>query len=406
MSVKILNKSEMAKQNIGHTERHDLFLGDMKQNVESREGVEAPGTSSRIITVESADYQGSEGFAKLWNGIEEDLGKLKKNEATFDAAQYYALVDKLRIDVTRRRFDYMDLTGMMNQEISNPRFSKSVTLDEFLPFGAAFVENNLAGDGVELASQAYGSTGSVTMQGYAAGFADTLENRLYNMDIFSLQRVNDAIARGNVAKRNDLSVGIMPAKTVANSFDASNKQAADAGGATAEDKLYITLDNAIEKLLSQKDPQTGQVIRAPEMFLMLHPSDMRRVERVINGQLTKASGAIVNREPLREITTIFPYYGDSIKVGKKTYTYAGNTAKKAYLFVPRIGYTLVKRPLTQQISSGSAMNLSTEQYAWYWVQTSYTDEFFGSSNAAVKAACNTAYGSGDNFGFVVECTLP
>lgn len=398
----ILDQNAYRKQNIGKAVVHNLYFGDMKANVDSKDAVIIPNSKPAIITVESENYQSSAGFAQLWNEIEDLHMRMKRNESTFDASTYYTLTDKMRMDVSRRRFEYMDFTDMMNTEISNPRFSKSVALDEFMPYTAAFEDNSLSGAAAPLAGQnSYGNTGAVTMQGYAAAYADTLEKRLYDMDIFTLQKVNDSIARGFVAKRNDLSVGLMVGKT----FDASQKVAADTTGATAEDKLYITVDSGIEKLMSLKDPQTGQLIRANEIYAMGNPTDIRRLSRVLNGQLGN-SGAIVNREPLREITNLFAYHGDSIKVGKNTYTYSGVTAKKLYLFVPRVGFTLVKRPLTQQISQGSALVFSTEEYGWYWVQTSYTAEFFGSSDSTVKSACNTAYGSGDGFGFVVEVTLP
>jgi len=80
-------------------------------------------------------------------------------------------------------------------------------------------------------------------------------------------------------------------------------------------------------------------------------------------------------------------------------SFPGVTAGKAYLFVPReYFWVLNKRPLTMETSRGSALQLSTEERAWYRVQSEFSKIFFGSSYPG------TSLGAG--YGAIVEVTLP
>lgn len=394
----ILDRQEIINQRVanGHTEKSPLFLGTKKTNVDNSEPQIVEG-SMRSIEMGSKQYKDSEAYNKIWNEIEDLHSKMKKNVATFPESDYYTLLDRIRIDVTRRRFEYPDLTGLINEEITNYNFSKSVLLNEFLPFGAWFDNYSMQNDSVPLIDQKTGSQDSVAFSAYACGWKDNLENKLYNTDIFSLQRVNDAVARGYVARRNDLSAG----QIVGATYHASQQQAAQTGYDTPEEDLYVTMDLAIEQLLGLRDPQTGQYINAPSISCLCCPSDVRRLNRALNGQLNNAKGKVANREALSEITSLIPYNGDTIYVGKKAYTTSGVTKGECYLYVPRVaGYTLTKRPLTQEIGMGSVLQLSTQEMAWYFVHSSYMAEFFGSSDAGVFAKVGAGYG------FVVKVTLP
>lgn len=381
----------------GYAEESALYRGDKKSNVAVSDSKSKVPGSERSITIKNNAWKGTEGYIKLWNEIDDLLGKLKSNTATFDQTSYDQLVDKLRIDITRRRFEYADLTSMINMEQDGFNDGKSVTLDEILPFGAVFLPDNFRGAAVNKIDQKYGATGTITHQGYSVGWSETLENKLYNLGTDTLKRVMDAVARGYVAKRNDLVAG----QIVGATYNASQLVAADTTGGTKEEKLYITLDSALETLLNLKDPQTGQIIRADRTRLLCYPGDVRRINRAINGVINVGGkGKVANRTPLTEITDIIPYYGDSITVGKKTYTFTGVTKNYAYLYVPDIGITRKKRGLTQETSEGSALTLSQEEMAWYFIQQNYMNEFFGSSDATVFAK------TGAGFGFIVKITLP
>lgn len=396
--MKILNTDSWIQDRIqnSHTESFDHFADSLETVKKSVEKLKPPmaNTETTIVPM-TGRWVNSEGYVALWKEINELREKVSRNADQFDPSAYYDLINKIRIDITRRRYEYVDLTTVIATQISNPSFSKIVSLDEFLPYGLAFVENDLRGTDVELGNQNYGGTGSVTMQGYAVGYVQSLENALFNTDIASIQRLNEALARGYVAKRNDLSAGVLIGAT----YVASQTVAADSTGSSNEDKLYKTIDNAIETLTNLLDPQTGQLIRTGGgLVALVNPGDIRRINRAINGQINDSKGAPINRTPLTEIAQLVPYFGDSIKMGKKVYSYTGVAKNTMYLFVPGTAWILEKRGLTPVMSEGRALNLGQEEFAWYFVQTSYFDEMLGSS------AAGTALGAG--YGYIVKVTLP
>lgn len=392
----IVNKQSF-KENLidsGYAETLRTFAGSMNNNVTAKEDPEIVAES--VLNLTNKAWENTELYNDTWNSIEDLQKKYKQNTASFSQTDYYELIDKIRLDITRRRFEYPDLTTMIDTPVVNEGFSKSVSLDEFLPYAAAFKQYGMNNESVSLIDQKYGATGSVEMVGYAVGWKDTLDNQLFN-SLFSMQRINEAVARGFVAKRNDLSAGEIVGKT----FDASQKVAAATGATlTAEELLYQTLNSGIETLTNLKDPQTDQLIMAPQIYCLCNPGDVRRINRAINGQLNNSKGATANRGPL-EINALIPYKGDSITVGKKTYTYSGVDKNTAYLYVPmEASWSLVKRGLQQEVGKGSVLQLSTQEMAWYFVQTSYRREFFGSSDSAINASL------GEDYGYIVEVTLP
>jgi hypothetical protein len=219
-----------------------------------------------------------------------------------------------------------------------------------------------------------------------------------------LEKLNRAIIRGYRSKRNDLSVlGQMVAKTTAGGWDSGQQVAADTTGSTAEAKLYNTINDAIDTLMGLKDPQTEQEITAARMILACRPGDVRKINRVLNGQLNVGGkGSPANFAALTEITDIIPYNGDTIYRGVEKVSYAGIAENTAYLFVPGPAgapvYTLEKRALTQEMTGRPYLQYATEGRIWYFVQGEYFDEFFGSS------ASGTSLSTG--YGWVVEITLP
>lgn len=384
------------KQNLiekGHTENSRLYSGDKNFNIENKDN-EIDG-SLRSMTIKNQSWKNTEMYNTVWNNIDELLKKA--NTATFDRTSYEQLIDNLRIDITRRRFEFPDLTPFLDDISDGTNDGKSVTLDELLPFGAVFLEDNFRGGAVNKIDQKYGATGSIIHQGYSVGWSETLENKLFNLGLNKMQRVMDAVARGFVGRRNDLSMGVV----VGTTYQASQLVAADTTGGSAEEKLYITLNSALETLINLKDPQTDQLIQTPSINLLVYPGDLRRIDRAINGEINVGGkGKVANRTPLDEIVNIIPYYGDAITVGKKTYTYTGVTKNYAYMYVPGVSITREKRGLTQETSQGSALILSQEEMAWYFAQQSYRNEFFGSSDSVVFAK------TGAGYGFIVKITLP
>ena len=344
-------------------------------------------------------------YNEFWNRIEDQL-KLVKDQIDRKVNieqfpdDYYTLIDIMRIDITRRRIQEMDYTGEMTNEITNVNYSKTVGLNEFRDYTGAFKTMHATNDTVPMIEQKTGETGSVEMALQALGHQRSLEDELYNLDIYSLEKVNRAVTRAHVGWRNDQCLGMLIALTAANAWAARQQQPAiNIAGQTAEENIYQTLDTAIERLINLNDPQTEQPIDAPKLVLACRPNDVRRINKAINGVINLYRGQPSNYAALTDITEIWPYRGDVFYRGPDRIVYDGIAENTAYLFVPGSAgspfWTLVKRQLTQEIGRGSVLQLSREQRAWYFVQTQYAKEFLGETD-----------GCANGTGFVIEITLP
>jgi hypothetical protein len=346
-------------------------------------------------------------YVECWNKIENLLKKVKNQyERKVNINQfpddYYDLIDAIRMDITRRRVQEMDFTSEMTKEITNPNFSQSIDLLEFIPFAGVFEEIKGTNDNVPMLEQKTGSRGSVPVTLYGLGHARTLEDELYNLNIYSLQKVNDAVARAHTGLRNNLCLGPLIALSAAAGWNASQQVAADTSGATYDVRLYLTMRNAIRTLFGLLDPQTRQEIDASSVVLLVRNQVIQwDLSRILQGQLQKFGTPVENRESL-PINQVWMYKGDIVDVGPKRTTYAGVPADTAYLFVPgpagSPSWTLNKRQLTQEVGRGDVLQLARERRAWYFGQAQYREEFLGSSSATLGLA--------NGFGWVVEISLP
>jgi hypothetical protein len=414
---KILTKADVAKMNAGKAFDASLFAGSMTGNMDSKEAQflkDKDGKEMQILVEsarEDAQWTGTSEYSKHWNMIKEKLDVLhaagrKENVAQLPS-EYYDLIDAISVDITRRRMQEADWTSIVTMEEVNFNFSKSVDLQEFLGFAGEFQANNLAGDAVPLIEQKTGAEGSVKMQGYALGNVRSLEDVLYNLDIYSIQKVNEAYVRAFVGKRNDLVFGPMIAITDATGWDAGQTVAAATGsGLSNEELVYQTINSAIEKLGKLHDFQTRQEIDLNRIVIATGRNvDARKIDRAIRGQLNNSKGATANREPL-EVDSVILYKGDTITYGGRKVTYPGIADDKAYMFVPgpagAPNWTLVKRGLTTVTSQGDALTLGQGKEARYFIQTVYNDEWYGSSGSNTTITGDTSH----TWGWIVELNIP
>jgi hypothetical protein len=362
-----------------------------------------------IVAPGSQRWESTKAFDELWNGNNGIMAKmnamknaigpngtLRVNAAQF-ASDYYDLVNMFRLDLSRRRVEAGDYTAVMAQEIVNANISRTAAVDEFLPFVGAFEEYTGRGPGesVVMMEHTTGSTSTITQKLYALGDARTLEDELYNLDIFSTMKVMDAYVRAHTAKRNDLVMSPM----LSASYDSNQTVAADATGDTLDAKTYNTINNMIEALRKLVDPQTGLPIDASRITIGCAYGDERRINRVINGQLDNSKGKAQNLSPLTEIVNIIPYRGDVITVGKRKYTYSGIPVNTIYAFVTGANnapnYVVTKRSLTYETVSGAPFDMIRSGQIAYFAQAEYNKEFLGQAGG---------YASGT--GYVVKGTLP
>lgn len=377
-----------------------IFSGNAAENV--KEKTEIIG-KELIVPMTNTAWEGSEGYVQLWGEIKDLQDKARKEMAVNanqapSATTLEALLQKVIIDITRRRQESGDLTSLVATEITDFDFPEVITLRELYDYVGEMQEISGSNDSVPLIEQQLGTTDTLTMKILAIGWKDSLKNLLFNK-LRDIEKANKAAVNAYVDKRNAATIGTIVSAT----YHASQKQAADATvGATFDALMYNTLRKGIKKVRTLKDPQTKLPIAVPSLTLLCNSADRWDIERVINGQLGSGNGTITGQNMASlPIDTIIEYdHGilDGKTWGKKKLSYPGVTQGKAYLFVPREAFWVaVKRPLTMETGRGSVLQLSTEEKAWYGVQGEHYKQFLGSSYPAAGT-------TGE--GFIVEITFP
>ena len=407
-------KAFQRKVNQGFGIKSGLYFDESKSESfgEAVKNQSGEGYDSMIVAEDAKPWVNSEKYNNLWDRIENKLQSLKSgidrrvNINTFPS-DYYDLIDMMRMDITRRRMEELDFTPMLTQEITNPSFSRSIALVEFMEYAGAFEEISGTNDAIPMMEQKTGAKDSVGMHLYALGHARTLNDELYNLDIFSMQKVNAAVARGHRAQRNNLCIGVYPAITAGAGWDPAQQQlAVNDPLHSYHENLYDTLERGIRRLGRLCDYQTGNRIGIANAVLVVADEVIAwDVGRVIRGQLATqgeaASSIIRNVGPL-PISEVWVYKGDRFDVGPKTYTYAGVPEGHAYLIIPggnvnNMWWTLVKRQLTSEVGRGDVLHLAREARAWYFGQTAYAMEHFGNTAGLTGA---------NNYGYCIEIILP
>jgi len=304
---------------------------------------------------------------------------------------------KFYIEVQRQALEAPDLTSMIAAEQTNFDFPEIVDLRNLLPFRGQMLQVSGGNDPVPLIEQATGALIPVTMKAWAIGWKDTLWNMLFNK-FFTMAKVVDAAVAAYTDNRNKLTVGVIVGAT----YVASQSQAAASGG-TLDENTYATIRNAIKLIQGLKDPQTGRKIGKRALSILCNSADSWQIERVLRGQLENngggARGNIVAALPVGSLIEYDQGINDGFTVGKTAMSFPGVVAGVCYLFVPGIAIVANKRPLTMESGVGSALQLSTEERAWYHVQGEYFGDFLGSSAA-------TPVGGAAGYGFIVKITLP
>jgi len=364
---------------------------------------------SLVVAKDTGPWINSEGYGNLWDRIETEWKKIRakgpQNVSQFPD-DYYTLRDMIRQDLTRRRIEEADFTDMIAQEITNLAFGRSVRLDEFIPFTGAFLEIAGRGESVPMIQQKTGATDTTLMHIYGLGHERSLEDELYNLDIFTLQKVNEAVTRAFTGVRNGLTIGQLVAYNIAGTW-AANQRVAAVNTGNYELDLYNTIHRALRRLYGLLDPQTLQEISASRIALIVGNNVIAwDLNRVLNGQLSiaregtaGAGSASIQSVAALPIDEIWQYKGDTLYLGPDKVVYPGVPDGHAYLVVTaasdNANFVLTKRGLTSEIGRGDVLTFAREKRAWYFVQSEYNKEFFGETGGCTAGS-----------GFCVEITLP
>lgn len=379
-----------------------IFRGSARDNLKDA----TPKTFGEEIVVEMASnkWEGSEGHAKLWKEIKDLQAKAQKEMTATNAAQapstttLETLMQKYFIDITRRAQESPDLTGMIATEVTDYDFPETVHIRDLIDYVGKMAVVSGTNDSVPLIEQNTGNADTMTMTILGIGWKDSIKNLLFN-SIHDMQRVNRAVVKADTDARNARTVGVIVGAT----YVATQQQAADStSGATFDALMYNTLRKAVKKLKALKDPKTKRTIPSPTISILCNSANAWDIERVVRGQLGMGNGTLsgMNMTAL-PVDTIIEYdqgMTNGFTYGKETLSFPGVTAGKCYMFVPYEKFFVAnKRPLVSETGRGEVLQLSTEERAWYRVQSEYYKDFLGSSYPGVSTTSE---------GYIIEVTLP
>lgn len=395
---KFYNAKTLVKERVedGFSMPLNVYTGKKEENLMAS----VPNKVVEDVVSMTKNWVNSKGYIETKNMVDDFIKNRAKNVANPPTQEEIdKFFTRIQLDITKRYMEKGDLTSLIATEVVNEAFPEDISLKYFLKYRGSFEEIGLTGDSVPLLSQATGLNKTAHIKAYGLGFSQSLKNVLFNT-FYEIAKVNDAVSDAYVDFRNYQTIGAI----VTTTYTAKMKQAAvtTPSGQTPDYYLYKTLDLAEDTLRKLKDERTDREIDVPAISLLINSHDSKRINRVVNGQLNLFGKTPSANLPALPITNIIEYdrgINDGFTVGKKTISVPGVTAGKAYMFVPKeYFWVLVKRGLTMESSTGSALTLSQEDKAWYHIQGAYSELFFGSSVAGTSLA--------DGYGAIVEITLP
>lgn len=360
-----------------------------KTPIMSDAGINAAGNETLMDTevVYKSDSYKSPYEIKL-NGRDSVADRIARGSFSLHVpADLYDFIDATRLDVTRRKMAEPILAGFMYNMLSNPNFSRTMTVQELSPIGIVFDELEGSGDGVRLGTFPTGDTATLTQTVKGCGYSWDLVFELYN-DLFNMQRLNEAVAVAYAAKVNDDHISPILGGTYAG----AKATAASTVGTAWREKLYNTISNGIRDLGKRTDPTTGKPIDVTNCILLCSKSVALDVEWVIRGQLNKFADK-ENLGSIPGIAAVIGYDGESITVGNETVSYSGVGSTYVYLVSPnnRAFISAWKRPLTALVQAqGDILRLERERRAWMFVNGVYNT--FGIANNVQKITLPTIGG--------------
>jgi hypothetical protein len=374
-----------------------VFQGNAKDNLAMENGVRT--YYDQDITVTSPAWKNSDRRARLHNTIRELRGRLetmRNANQGYDSATVAQLMGSYFIDIVRLSDEMTDYTGVLTTVFDRPDMPKDINLRDFLPYTGK--EREIAGsnDSVPLIEENAAEKKLISLIMRAFGHKNSLYDVVFN-PFWDIDRLMQTAANIRVDSRNDDVIG----KIVGHSYDAQHTQAPDTTGETRDIKIYNTVDNAIDKLYKLFHPQfkLRQIgTMNPKVYLLLNPMNKRKVQPVVSGGLVGAGGfrQLVNALPIDGIIEYGGGIQDGLPWGKETLSFPGVKEGEFYLVgvTPYGGMTFVKRDLTLETGTGSVLQLSREERAWYRIGVTFMDWLIGGTE------------SDKAFGAIIKGTFP
>ena len=271
-----------------------------------------------------------------------------------------------RLDITMRKEAKPTVRQSIYKVITNPNFTKNVSVSELNPYGVVFTGNNGNGQSVKQAENRGGQEDIIKQNIYAAGYTHTLLADLFDGG-YDAARLNDGVAVGYSAIRDDLAI----APIVAGTYTGAKATAASTSGTARQELLYNTMSNGVDDLAKRKDPITGKSLGYGDMVVLASEYDAAHIQFVLKGGLPSVNEKKYPGIP--SIDTVVGYDGEVITLENETFTYAGITSGAVYL-IKRSRYLQIAEKLGLTVETDanpSVANLAREQKAYYFVEALY-----------------------------------
>ena len=374
--------------NSRHSRRISVYRGNRDENLAAER---ADTYYNRDIVVTGPAWRDTDKRAKLHDTINRLRGILETQRNAsqgIDAQTAADLMGAYFIDIVRMSDEMPDYTGVLTTVYNRPNMPKDINLRDFLPYTGMEKEVRGSNDSVPLIEEAEAEKILISLAIRAFGHKSSLFNMVFS-PFWDVNRLMETVATIRVDSRNDDVIG----KIVRATYDSRHSQAADTEGETRDLRVYNTVDNALTKLYGLYHPQfTTRKIGTmnPRVYMLLNPMDLRKTRPVVSGGLVGAGGIrqMVNALP---IDGIIPYAGgiqDGLNWGREILSFPGVKEGEFYLVAvtPYGGMTFIKRDLTLETGTGSVLQLSREERAWYRIGVTFMDWLIG------KTENDKAYG--------------
>jgi hypothetical protein len=273
---------------------------------------------ARIISINDIKRERAEKDVKIpYAALVQPIG-----EMITTAQGLMDLVEKVRLDVEFGQADVPLLYGPLYETVERHFPAKTVQIGEnTLQADVVFLEKFEGGE-VEFGTLQKGVPAQVTLQTYAAGFEWTEDMEIWD-DTWDFELVNRAFGRAYNALLNHLHLFPIITPTVAYSGD--NLTAANATGATRQEKTLLTFQSAYQTAVNDTPQRTWSWILASE-------ADRFQIEDALLTPVLDTQGNPLPRVP---VEGIIYYDGFTIQKGVKQYVYGGVPAGTCRAIFPR-----------------------------------------------------------------------
>ncbi|BFH66247.1 hypothetical protein J27TS7_10930 [Paenibacillus dendritiformis] len=264
------------------------------------------------------------------------------------------LLQKVVLDVELGKEEVPTLYGPIYDTMNDPNFPE-VFDAKWAQYGTVVFFKHLEGEEVKFGSLQAEQGPTARIEGFTAGFEYTKEIELFNQT-FNFELLNKAFGEAHNALLNHLHLGPI----IKHSYKAGNKTAP-----VYVDQLGKTLTSATGAhfILSMRETlraalRDARTAKRPGNILLANPADKEDIDDALSSFTIQATPY----RALDGITDIIYYDGWEATVSKKTYTYPGVPAGKAYLIRPKRGFKeLVKQALQIQATMGDLTRLVEAQ---------------------------------------------